>query len=267
MTDGLQDALRMACVTDPGMVREHNEDCIGSAPEIGLAVLADGMGGSNAGEVASGMLVASLVGGLPQSWTADRLNGLDREQAKALSHTLLQAAVKKANAAIHAKAQDNPDCEGMGTTLVACLFHDDFLTVAHVGDSRLYRIRNDLIEQVTSDHSLLQEQLDSGMITRENAHLSKNKNFVTRAVGVDPDVEAEIHSYDVLPEDIFLLCSDGLHGMIDDEEIEMTVAALGANLDLAAQQLVGAANDAGGRDNVSVILVQITKSFAVAKAG
>jgi protein phosphatase len=151
----------------------------------------------------------------------------------------------------------------MGTTLVACVFYDNFLTVGHIGDSRLYRMRSDILEQVTRDHSLLQEQIDSGLITKEDARSSHNKNLVTRAVGIDPEVEAEIHSYDVQKDDIFLLCSDGLNDMIEDDEIQMTLIALRSNLELTAQQLVQAANDAGGRDNVSVMLVKIEKEFGV----
>ena len=259
----LTDALQIVSLTDPGRVRGHNEDCVESRPELGVVVLADGMGGYNAGEVASGMSTSSISAGLAESWTRDALKGLDRAAAMTLSQSVIQAQVVKANAAIYAAAQKDPHCAGMGTTLVACLFYDNFLTVAHVGDSRLYRMRNDVLEQVTRDHSLLQEQIDSGLITKEDARSSHNKNLVTRAVGIDPDVEAEVHSYDVLVNDIFLLCSDGLNDMIEDEEIQMTLIALSSNLELTAQQLVQAANDAGGRDNISVMLVRIAKSFEV----
>ena len=259
----LTDVLQIVSLTDPGRVRGHNEDCVESRPEIGVVVLADGMGGYNAGEVASGMSTSSISAGLAESWTRDALKGLDRAAAMTLSQSVIQAQVVKANAAIYAAAQKDPHCAGMGTTLVACLFYDNFLTVAHVGDSRLYRMRNDVLEQVTRDHSLLQEQIDSGLITKEDARSSHNKNLVTRAVGIDPDVEAEVHSHDVLVNDIFLLCSDGLNDMIEDEEIQMTLIALRSNLELTAQQLVQAANDAGGRDNISVMLVRIAKSFEV----
>ena len=259
----LTDVLQIVSLTDPGRVRGHNEDCVESRPEIGVVVLADGMGGYNAGEVASGMATSSISAGFAESWTRDALKGLDRAAAMTLSQSVIQAQVVKANAAIYAAAQKDPHCAGMGTTLVACLFYDNFLTVAHVGDSRLYRMRNDVLEQVTRDHSLLQEQIDSGLITKEDARSSHNKNLVTRAVGIDPDVEAEVHSYDVLVNDIFLLCSDGLNDMIEDEEIQMTLIALSSNLELTAQQLVQAANDAGGRDNISVMLVRIAKSFEV----
>ena len=259
----LTDVLQIASLTDPGRVRGHNEDCVELRPELGVVVLADGMGGYNAGEVASGMATASISAGLAETWTRGALKGLDRDAAKLLSQSVVQAQSAKANAAIYAAAQKDPHCAGMGTTLVVCLFYDDFLTVGHIGDSRLYRMRNDVLEQVTRDHSLLQEQIDSGLISKEDARSSHNKNLVTRAVGIDPDVEAEVHSYDVEVDDIFLLCSDGLNDMIEDDEIQMTLITLRSNLELTAQQLVQAANDAGGRDNVSVMLVRVVKSFAV----
>jgi protein phosphatase len=188
---------------------------------------------------------------------------LDREAAAALSQNMLRQQVAAANAAIFDAAQTDPQYAGMGTTLVACIFYDNFVTVGHIGDSRLYRIRNDVLEQVTRDHSLLQEQIDAGLISKEDARKSHNKNLVTRAVGIDPQVEAEIHTYDVVEGDVYVLCSDGLNDMIEDDEIQMTLIALSANLDLAAQQLVQAANDAGGRDNVSVMLVRVLKNFAI----
>lgn len=259
----LTDALQIISVTDPGRVRGHNEDCVESRPEVGVVVLADGMGGYNAGEVASGMATSLIANGLAQVWTRDKLSKLDRDRAVQLSQKLLQEQVSAANEAIYAAAQRDPQCAGMGTTLVACIFYDNFVTVGHIGDSRLYRMRSDALEQVTRDHSLLQEQIDSGLITKEDARQSHNKNLVTRALGIDPEVETEIHTHEVQEGDIYLLCSDGLNDMIEDEEIQMTLIALRSNLDLTAQQLVQAANDAGGRDNVSVMLVKVLKSFPV----
>lgn len=256
-------ALQIVSVTDPGRIRGHNEDCVESRPELGVVVLADGMGGYNAGEVASGMATSLIAAGLASGWTKAALKKLDREKASVFSQKLLQAEVSKANNAIFEAAQKDPQCAGMGTTLVACLFYDNFLTVGHIGDSRLYRMRNDALEQVTRDHSLLQEQIDSGLITKEDARSSHNKNLVTRALGIDPEVETETHSYEVLNGDIYLLCSDGLNDMIEDEEIQMTLIALRSNLDLTAQQLVQAANDAGGRDNISVILIKVVSGFGV----
>ncbi len=257
----LSTALTMASSTDAGMVRSHNEDSLAIDPGIGLAVLADGMGGYNAGEVASGIAVAlirdevrkALADGDPSSAEASPTLRAER---------VLREQSARANAAIFQSAQDQPQYAGMGTTLVVALFADNQVTVAHIGDSRLYRLRGDSFEQITRDHSLLQEQIDSGMISKEDARHSMNKNLVTRALGVDPQVETEIHSYDVLPGDIYLLCSDGLSDMIPEPEIHGTLDALKANLQLAADQLVQAANDYGGRDNVSVVLVQVNERFA-----
>ena len=259
----LNDALQIVSATDPGRVRAHNEDCVESRPELGVVVLADGMGGYNAGEVASGMATSLIASGLSITWTPGALKNLDRSGAIALAHTRLQEQVTAANTAIFEAALRDPHCAGMGTTLVVCLFYDDFVSVAHIGDSRLYRMRNDVLEQLTRDHSLLQEQIDAGLISKEDARQSHNKNLVTRALGIDPEVDAEIHTYDVMEGDIYLLCSDGLNDMIDDDEMQMTLIALRSNLELTAQQLVQAANDAGGRDNISVMLIKVVQSFPV----
>ena len=258
----LTDALRMTSLTDPGMVRDLNEDSIELRPELGIAVLADGMGGYNAGEVASGMATSLIANGLSEAWNDDALKHLDRSEAIALSQSLLQAQVMSANASIFETSQQENSFEGMGTTLVTCLFYDNFITVGHAGDSRLYRLRGEAFEQITRDHSLLQEQIDSGMIKKEDAHLSNNRNFITRAIGVAAEEQAEIHTYDVAEDDVYLICTDGLFGMVNDEEIHMTLMTLKANLDLAADQLIQSANDAGGTDNVSLILVRVMKSFA-----
>ena len=259
----LSQSLQSASLTDPGRVRDHNEDCIESRPEIGLFVLADGMGGYNAGEVASGMATSLISDGLQESWIPDEVARLGRDEAKALSEKLIREHIGRANSAIFTTSQNNPECAGMGTTLVVCLFFDNFLSVAHIGDSRLYRLRGDAMEQVTRDHSLLQEQLDSGLITPEEAKLSQNKNLVTRALGIDPAVDAEIHVYEAMPDDIYVLCSDGLSDMVEDEEIRLTLITLRTNPNLTVQQLVQAANDNGGRDNISAMLIRITEPYGV----
>jgi protein phosphatase len=148
---------------------------------------------------------------------------------------------------------------------VAGLFYDDRVAVAHVGDSRMYRLRGEVFETITRDHSLLQEQIDSGIISKEDARTSKNKNLVTRAVGIDTDVEVELHVHDLQVGDIYLLCSDGLNDMVEDEEISAVLKMLQANLPLAASELIQMANDNGGRDNVSVILVRVKGKFAASR--
>ena len=253
----LSSVLVVASATHPGMVRSHNEDSIVADAEIGLAVLADGMGGYNAGEVASGIAVAMVSTEMKKDLAARKPDELDGKVAE----TLIAEHSGRANAAIYQAAQSQPRYSGMGTTLVVALWHDNQISVGHIGDSRLYRLRGGALEQITRDHSLLQEQIDSGMITKEQARYSQNKNLVTRAVGIDPEVEAEVHTYTAQPGDIYLLCSDGLSDMVTDEDIRLTLSSLQSNLPLAAQQLVQQANDNGGRDNISVILVQVVKDF------
>jgi PPM family protein phosphatase len=259
----LVQSLQSASLTDPGRVRDHNEDCIESRPDIGLYVLADGMGGYNAGEVASGMATSLISDGLQEVWNLREVERLGRDEAKALSEKLIREQVARANTAIYTTSQNNPECAGMGTTLVVCHFYDNFLTVAHIGDSRLYRLRGEGFEQVTRDHSLLQEQLDSGLITPEEARMSQNKNLVTRALGIDPSVDPEIHEYGAAPGDIYLLCSDGLCDMVEDDEIRLTLDTLRTNPNLTVQQLIQSANDHGGRDNISAVLIRIVEPYGV----
>jgi protein phosphatase len=259
----LSQALQSASLTDPGRVRDHNEDCIESRPDIGLFVLADGMGGYNAGEVASGMATSLISDGLQETWDPRSLASKGRDDTKSLSEQLIKDQVARANSAIFTTSQNNPECAGMGTTLVVALYFDNFMTVAHIGDSRLYRLRGESMEQVTRDHSLLQEQLDSGLITPEEAKLSQNKNLVTRALGIDPSVEPEVHVYETQPDDTYLLCSDGLSDMVEDEEIRLTLITLKSNPNLTVQQLVQAANDNGGRDNISAMLIRVAEPFGV----
>lgn len=252
MNVSLREALKIASLTDPGLVRDLNEDSVAADADLGYAILADGMGGYNAGEVASSMTVNLLGDGLKAALQAD--SPLDPS-------ALLATEITRVNAAVYEASRRQPQYAGMGTTLVTALFHDNRVTVAHVGDSRLYRLRQERLEQITRDHSLLQEQIDSGLLTPEEAKLSANKNLVTRALGIDPTVAAEVHQYEAEPGDIYLLCSDGLNDMVADEEIQLTLSLLGANLELAAQQLVQMANDNGGRDNISVILVRVLRPF------
>ena len=259
----LAQSLQSASLTDPGRVRDHNEDCIESRPEIGLYVLADGMGGYNAGEVASGMATSLIADGLQEAWNPREAERMGRDDAKATTERLIREQIARANGAIFATSQNNPECAGMGTTLVVTLFFDNFMTVAHIGDSRLYRLRGETMEQVTRDHSLLQEQLDYGLITPEEAKLSQNKNLVTRALGIDPTVEPELHVYETQVDDTYLLCSDGLSDMVEDEEIRLTLITLKSNPNLTVQQLVQSANDNGGRDNISAMLIRVAEPFGV----
>lgn len=251
------EAFDIASATHPGSVRAHNEDCISSDAEIGLAVLADGMGGYKAGEVASGIAVSVIA-------SASRRDiRKPPGEAEAIEH--LQKMLTDANASIHYVANRQPQFAGMGTTVVTTLFYDNQVSVAHIGDSRLYRLRSDELERLTRDHSLLQEQMDDGLISKEQAKTSRNRSLLTRALGVDADVEPEINTHAVQSGDIYLLCSDGLCDMVEDDEIQFTLVSLQANLKMAASQLVQLANDNGGRDNISVILIKVLKDFPAAR--
>ncbi len=260
----LTQILEISSATDPGMVRSHNEDSIASDAANGLVVLADGMGGYNAGEVASGMATTVITTEVAQILAKVQPYELG-EDNKILATRIVREQILKANTSIYQAAQSQPQYAGMGTTLIVCLFYDNKLMVGHLGDSRVYMMRDEKFSQVTRDHSLLQEQIDSGLITAEQAKTAAHKNLVTRALGIDPLVEPEIHEYDVKVGDIYLLCSDGLCDMVSDEDISMTLSMLGGNLKLATQQLVQMANDNGGRDNVSVILVRVLKEYPAAR--
>jgi protein phosphatase len=264
MSDASSSTLEIAGYTDAGLVRSQNEDSLIVNARLGFVVLADGMGGYNAGEVASGMATTLLAGAFEKvlDAPAERVNDNPRNVAR----SLLLEEIQRANTAIYYAAESQPQYAGMGTTLVAAMFYDAAMTVAHIGDSRLYRLRGDDFQQVTRDHSLLQEQLDSGLITPEQARYSQNKNLVTRALGVDPHVEAEIRDYETLPGDIYLLCSDGLNDMVEDRDIAQALKSLSDDLDLCSRQLLQMANDSGGRDNVTVALVRILARAPVARS-
>ena len=262
----LRGKINIAEITDVGKVRDHNEDAIGSNSDIGLMVLADGMGGYNAGEVASGIAVQTITELATEGATREERNDLDPSTGLMRQTIVLRDAITRANKIIFQTAQSQTHCEGMGTTLVAAMFYDNRVSIAHVGDSRAYRLRDSKFEQLTMDHSLLQELVDRGFYSEEEAQRSTNRNYVTRALGVEPSVEVEVQEFEVLPGDVYLLCSDGLPDMVEDEDIHLTIRTFNASLDVVGQQLVQLTNDHGGRDNVSIMLAQILDSFA-AKRG
>lgn len=254
-------SIEMHATTDVGIKRNHNEDCVGITPEFGFAVLADGMGGHNAGEVASAMAV-EVTG----RYLKDRLAKLSEAQMDentgfTKESILTREGITMANNAIYEASQVKPECAGMGTTIVAAVFYADRLTAAHVGDSRMYRLRGDLLSHVTEDHSLIQEQVRRGLLTADDARNSAIKNLVTRALGVEPDVEPDIVEDIVQAGDVYLMCSDGLTDVVPDEAVRLTLTQNIKDLRKAAAQLIQLANDAGGPDNISVILVRTNKFF------
>jgi protein phosphatase len=257
----LKGKLDCVGVSDAGRVREHNEDTVGTDPDIGLVIVADGMGGYKAGEVASGIAVRTVMSLLKDAVEREDLTRRDAETGASRAGILLSDAIRRANKLIHQTARTQPNCEGMGTTVVAGLFFDNRLTIAHVGDSRMYRLRGREFTQVTQDHSLLTELVARGFYTPEEAHRATSKNYVTRALGVEPTVEVDVTEITVQKDDVFLLCSDGLSDMVEDEDMQLTMATFGANLHTVARQLVLLGNDNGGRDNISVVLARVLESF------
>lgn len=240
--------------TDPGRARDNNEDAVVVDDGTQLCVLADGMGGYNAGEIASGMATAFIKSEMSR-WLAEAgRNAKTKEIRRAL-----EICVENANRSIYNASDSNPQYSGMGTTLVVGVFRDSTLILGHIGDSRCYRLRGGVLAQITKDHSLLQEQIDAGLITPEQAAGSSIKNLVTRALGVDDAVALDLNEHEVEAGDSYLMCSDGLSDMVDDAEI---TSILGSQLsvDEKADSLVAAANEHGGRDNISVLLVQVESS-------
>jgi protein phosphatase len=252
--------LQIAAKTDTGLVRAHNEDSIVHSLEYGLAILADGMGGYNAGEVASAIATSTLKETLEgqlqnNGWIA-------RSNHSKYIQQLLAESVERANSAILEAAHNEPQFSGMGTTLVAAVFHWNKLTIAHVGDSRAYRLRHGELTLITRDHSLLQEQIDAGLVDPDWARFSSNRNLITRAVGVDHSIVAEIHDHLTQAGDIYLLCSDGLSDMLSMQEIGDILKQTRSNLGLTCGALIARANSNGGRDNTSVILIEVQSSHA-----
>ena len=247
--------LRFSALTDTGKVRTQNEDAIAILPQHGVAILADGMGGYSAGEIASRIAIEVCVAGFEQglqvfNWwhVADRGERLEQ---------LIRDTVIKANLAINDAAQLEPQYAGMGTTLVVALLHHDRLLLAHLGDSRAYRLRDGCLEQLTHDHSQVQEQVDAGLLSAEQARHAPNRNLVTRALGIEREIDVELNAFSVKSGDVYLLCSDGLSDMVTDAEIGDILYGVGPVLDRACSGLVERANQLGGLDNISVVAIRV----------
>jgi serine/threonine protein phosphatase PrpC len=234
--------------TDPGLARENNEDSVTFDEPTRLGILADGMGGYNAGEIASGMATTFIKSELGRWLGQAGRHANAREVRRAM-----EICVDNANRSIFNAANSNPQYSGMGTTLVLGVFQDGRLLMGHIGDSRCYRLRGTEFSQITKDHSLLQEQMDAGLITPEQAATSSNKNLVTRALGVEDAVLLDVNEHRVEPGDLYLMCSDGLSDMLDDASIAK-ILATEEPLEQKVAQLIDAANANGGRDNISVLL-------------
>ena len=233
-----------ARASDTGKKRRRNEDSYVVAPP--LFAVADGMGGAQAGEVASKLAAAAL-----EETDSGSLHGEER----------LVSLIQEANRRVHERASADPATSGMGTTMTVALVEGDVVTFGHVGDSRAYLVRAGRLEQLTEDHSLVNELLKSGKLSPKEAETHPQRSVITRAVGTDPDVDVDTFAVQAQEGDVFLLCSDGLTDMVDDEEILDLLDRYHDDLDRATKALVSAANRGGGEDNITVV------AFAIGAAG
>ncbi|WP_407278682.1 protein phosphatase 2C domain-containing protein [Aromatoleum evansii] len=246
--------LEFCACSDVGRVRKRNEDSLAVDEGRGWAVLADGMGGYRGGDVASRMAVEVTLQCLERELVAPDDNEAERVAA------VLEVAVREANAEIRAAAARDSALSGMGSTLVVAAFLADRVLTAHVGDSRMYRLRGGVLEQLTRDHTMLQQLVDAGILAPEEVAHSQFRGLLTRGLGVSPVVLPESGSHSAFPRDVFLLCSDGLTDMLDDVAIAAVLEPVESGvtrLEEAADRLVALANERGGRDNISVILVRM----------
>ncbi|MBI3180088.1 MAG: Stp1/IreP family PP2C-type Ser/Thr phosphatase [Deltaproteobacteria bacterium] len=245
--------LRTAGNSDVGRVREHNEDSHLIVHELGLFVVADGMGGHLGGQAASSLAVKTVGESVEKTRDAIR----DGAQVMPLEGSpvprILADAVRAACSAIYDAAQLDPELAGMGTTVTAMLVAGERAFIAHVGDSRCYLQRGDRIIQITDDHSLVNEQIKAGLITREQARQSRLKNIITRSVGFERDVAVDTFALPVQAGDKFLMCSDGLANFVDDTEIGLALATL--PIEEVPQKMIALANERGGDDNITVLCV------------
>ena len=256
----LKDKIEIFGLTDVGLVRDHNEDSIGNDSELGVMVLADGMGGHLGGEVASAITVSTILETLGRQLKTVRPGDEEHDRYSAPG-TVVHDAIAVANTNVYKASKDNSQYRGMGTTVVVLLFFNNRFIAAHVGDSRLYRFRDGKLDQITHDHSLMQELIDQGLYSQQQAEESLNRNLVTRAIGIEESVEIDVLEDSVETGDIFLLCSDGITDMIGDDAIKTAIIDNSDDLQAIAEELIRLSNAAGGKDNSSAILARPLKPF------
>jgi len=244
-----QPLYEVAAATHPGMVRRGNEDAFGLSREDGVFLVCDGMGGAAAGEVASSMTVAEILKSF-EGWRGDK-------EAWLSPAAILRDAIAAANRTIFCKGAKDPRLYGMGTTLVALVLSGNSAWVANVGDSRCYRLRGGALEQMTLDHSWVEEQVRVGAITADEAAHSPLRNVITRAVGSQKTISSDIAELSLVAGDLFLLCSDGLTRELGSEELQ-TILLKECNLEAACKRLIQSANRHGGHDNITCLLVRVT---------
>ena len=253
--DGMR--VRFAGETNVGMKRSHNEDSLHLPVDERLAIVADGMGGHASGEVASQMAVETVVEHFKATAEEQTLTWpykVDRGNRAEVNR--LVAGIKLANLKIHEHAQRDPMCKGMGTTIVSALFLDDRIVIGHVGDSRVYRLRDGELEQLTEDHSLINDYIKMKRMTADEASAWPHKNVIVRALGMKESVQVDVLAENPRIGDTLVLCTDGLSGMVNDQRIR-DVITHEHDLDRACEKLIGSANAAGGADNITVVLARL----------
>lgn len=239
--------IRSSGLTDVGQVRENNEDAWSADPEQNVFVLADGMGGHSAGEIASQETVERYSALIQSKYPEISLDNVKQQ---------LNEIINEVNKSVFRLARADRELRGMGTTICSALFVEGLMCFAHVGDSRIYRFRNQKLKQLTEDHSLVQELLDLGELNSRQANEFTQRNIITKAIGTEPEVEATIDTCDVQPGDIILMCSDGLSDLLTNREIEKLLN-LSADIDQKVDLFVQSANRRGGVDNITVILMEV----------
>jgi protein phosphatase len=262
MSQRIEKALEFTGKSDTGCTRTKNEDCITWDAKLGLAILADGMGGASAGDVAGQITAETVLKEMREAIDQHPYDlGLvdDGEKFNRASLMLCKSLIK-ANSVVHRIAQDQPECRGMGSTALTAMLYDNKISVGHVGDSRCYLLRDNKLTQLTEDHTILQEVINSGFYNNKEALQTVNRNIVTRAVGVSENLNIDIIEKDTLPGDLFLMCSDGLSDLVSNNELEKLMMAGIVNSNLA-EHLVNVAINKGGSDNISVILIKVLKPY------
>ena len=256
--DGMR--VRFAGDSNVGMKRAHNEDSFYLPESERLAIVADGMGGHASGEVASRMAVETISGFFKATQEEQQLTWpFKMDKGHRYDVNRMVTAIKLANLKIHEQAQKDPRCHGMGTTVVSALFVDDALVVGHVGDSRLYRRRDGVFEQITEDHSLLNDYIKMKHLSPDEIAAFPHKNVIVRALGMKDTVQVDVHVDAPRLGDVYLICSDGLSGMIKDDEMA-EIATSDRDLDVVCERLISTANKNGGLDNITVVAVRLEEA-------
>jgi len=242
--------------TDTGRRRPHNEDAYGCNPDTGIFLIADGMGGENYGEVASRLTADHFIEIITPFMIDDDMTiPFDHTEDEDYFIHALKHAAKETHSAVMAFAEENKSHKGMGSTLTAVVFHNQALYVVHVGDSRLYRFDGRVLHQETEDHTRVQEMVNKGLITRENARSHPDRHIISRCVGRQKRMQPDLFALDLSLNSIYLICSDGLNDMVVDESISEILNS-SESLELMGQSLINLANENGGKDNITVVLFQ-----------